>query len=185
MINNEDIGLIKSYVNMPMLIEHFNIFINQKNYAICPFHNDKSPSMQIFNGYLESDGYYCRACGAGGDIFNFAMEYLNITFEESVNYLARYFNIPLTNSENILKADIEKMNKRINDRKYAYEVQKLEYMLLSALSTKIHYFEYLKENVRPFSEIFCYVCNVLPVLQHEWDILFNNICNNKKGRAIQ
>ena len=51
MINNEDIGLIKSYVNMPMLIKHFNIFINQKNYAICPFHNDKSPSMQIFNGY--------------------------------------------------------------------------------------------------------------------------------------
>ena len=113
------------------------------------------------------------------------MEYLNITFEESVNYLARCFNIPLTNSENISKADIEKMNKRINDRKSAYEVQKLEYMLLSTLSSRIHYFEYLKENVRPFSEIFCYVCNVLPVLQHEWDILFNNICNNKKGRAIQ
>ncbi|WP_394918983.1 CHC2 zinc finger domain-containing protein [uncultured Robinsoniella sp.] len=185
MIKEDDIGLVKSYVNMSMLMEHFNMFINQKNYAICPFHNDKSPSMQIFNGYLENDGYYCRACGAGGDIFNFTMEYLNITFEESVNYVAKSFNIPLTNSEMISKSDIEKMNKRINDRKATYEVQKLEYMLLSALANKIHYYEYIKSNVRPFSEMFCYVCNKLPVLQHEWDRLFNKTCNNKKGRAIQ
>src|ERR1700677_1173022 len=53
--------------------------------AICPFHQEKTPSFYV-NPSKQS--YYCHGCGAGGAVFQFLMQYENIDFPESVRCLA-------------------------------------------------------------------------------------------------
>ncbi len=53
--------------------------------AICPFHQEKTPSFFV-NPSKQS--YYCHGCGAGGAVFQFLMQYENIDFPEAVRRLA-------------------------------------------------------------------------------------------------
>ncbi len=61
-------------------------------WGLCPFHNDKKPSMSV----SPSKGIYkCFSCGAGGDAFNFLLRIQNKDFKELVAELAEKFNIEL------------------------------------------------------------------------------------------
>jgi DNA primase len=60
--------------------------------GLCPFHNDKSPSLNVSP---TKQIYKCYACGAGGDVFSFVMNYHKMDFVESLKYLAERANIKL------------------------------------------------------------------------------------------
>ncbi len=53
--------------------------------ALCPFHDDKRPSMHVVPS---KQIYKCFACGAGGDAFSFVMNYLKMSFPEAIRHLA-------------------------------------------------------------------------------------------------
>jgi len=53
--------------------------------ALCPFHDDSRPSMYVSPA---KQIYKCFACGAGGDVFSFVMDYHKMTFPEALKYLA-------------------------------------------------------------------------------------------------
>lgn len=55
-------------------------------FGLCPFHNEKTPSFSVTPA---KQMYYCFGCGAGGNVFNFVMEYENYTFGEALSYLAQ------------------------------------------------------------------------------------------------
>ncbi len=61
-------------------------------FGLCPFHNEKSPSFSVSR---DKQMYYCFGCGAGGDVFNFVMEYENFSFTEAVKSLADRAGISL------------------------------------------------------------------------------------------
>jgi len=61
--------------------------------GLCPFHDDKNPSMQVNE---EKGLYHCFSCGAGGDIFSFLVNYRNLTFREALEELAQKLNITLS-----------------------------------------------------------------------------------------
>lgn len=65
---------------------------NGKWKGLCPFHNEKTPSFTVTEGF---QSYHCFGCGAGGDILTFAMETHNITFPETLKMLAEEKNIDL------------------------------------------------------------------------------------------
>lgn len=52
----------------------------------CPFHNDKSPSMNVSR---EKGIFKCFSCGVGGDALTFLMRIENRTFGEVIRELAR------------------------------------------------------------------------------------------------
>ena len=54
-------------------------------FGLCPFHNEKTPSFSVTPS---KQMYYCFGCGAGGNVFNFVMEYENYTFGEALQHLA-------------------------------------------------------------------------------------------------
>ena len=54
-------------------------------FGLCPFHNEKTPSFSVTPA---KQMYYCFGCGAGGNVFNFVMEYENYTFGEALKHLA-------------------------------------------------------------------------------------------------
>lgn len=52
------------------------------NMTLCPFHNDKNPSMYINSNYV-----HCFACNKGWDSIGFAMAMQGFDFKEAVKYL--------------------------------------------------------------------------------------------------
>ena len=64
--------------------------------AICPFHQEKTPSFFV-NPSKQS--YYCHGCGAGGAVFQFLMQYENIDFPEAVRRLASRAGIAIIEDE--------------------------------------------------------------------------------------
>ena len=60
--------------------------------ALCPFHQEKSPSFHV-NPTRQS--YHCFGCGAGGGVLRFVMDYEHVDFPSAVRRLAQRANIPL------------------------------------------------------------------------------------------
>ena len=65
-------------------------------FGLCPFHNEKTPSFSVTPA---KQMYYCFGCGAGGNVFNFIMEYENYTFGEALSHLAQRAGVELPKIE--------------------------------------------------------------------------------------
>lgn len=60
--------------------------------ALCPFHNEKTPSFMVTPS---RQSFRCFGCGAGGGVFRFVMDYERIPFHEAVRRLASKAGIPV------------------------------------------------------------------------------------------
>ena len=90
-------------------------------FGLCPFHNEKSPSFSVSPS---KQMYYCFGCGAGGNVFNFIMEYENFTFIEAVKYLADRAGVKLPEQEYSKEAraaaDLKTILLEVNKKAAAY-----------------------------------------------------------------
>ncbi|MBM5792878.1 MAG: DNA primase [Cyanobacteria bacterium M_surface_7_m2_037] len=64
--------------------------------GVCPFHDDKSPSMTVSPA---KQFYYCFSCGAGGNAIKFLMELQRQSFSDVVLELARKYQLPVETLE--------------------------------------------------------------------------------------
>lgn len=60
--------------------------------ALCPFHQEKTPSFIV---HPEKQIFHCFGCSAGGDVVSFVMKYENLTFPEAFRNLAARVNFSL------------------------------------------------------------------------------------------
>lgn len=58
--------------------------------AICPYHNDKNPSLHFSR---KKNIFKCFVCGAKGDLFKLVMDHENLTFTEACAWLIKEFDI--------------------------------------------------------------------------------------------
>lgn len=73
--------------------QYFPLTKSGKDYrARCPFHEDKDPSFYVVP---DKQIYHCFGCGAGGNVFNFLMQYENISFRDALEMLAKRYGIDL------------------------------------------------------------------------------------------
>ncbi|MGI6274391.1 MAG: DNA primase [Acutalibacteraceae bacterium] len=72
------VDIVSSYVNLKRR--------GKNMVGLCPFHNEKSPS---FNVYTENGSFYCFGCGAGGDVITFIRKIENLDYIEAVKLLAQ------------------------------------------------------------------------------------------------
>ncbi|MFH1320345.1 MAG: DNA primase [Bacteroidota bacterium] len=64
--------------------------------ALCPFHNEKTPSFTV----SPAKGIYkCFGCGAGGNAINFVMKHEKYTYPEALRFLAKKYNIEIEEEE--------------------------------------------------------------------------------------
>ncbi len=61
-------------------------------FGLCPFHTEKTGSFSV---NTEKQIYHCFGCGAGGSVYNFIMQIENLTFPESVEFLANLAGVAL------------------------------------------------------------------------------------------
>ena len=85
-----DINNIRSSVDIVDVIPLVN---KGRNYfGVCPFHDDNHPSMSVSK---EKQIYKCFSCGATGNVFNFIMDYENISFREALSKVASMAGISI------------------------------------------------------------------------------------------
>lgn len=66
--------------------------------ALCPFHEEKTPSFIINRG---DHHYHCFGCGAHGDAIGFLMNHLKMGFMEAVESLAEKFGVVLERDDKV------------------------------------------------------------------------------------
>jgi DNA primase len=88
--------------------------------ALCPFHNEKSPSFMVSE---ERGSWHCFGCGKGGDVFSFVMEIEGTGFREALEQLAQ-------------KAGVELPRTRTNDQGSAINEKKGDLYKILELATK-------------------------------------------------
>jgi len=82
--NNDIVEVIGSYFPLKRAGANFR--------ALCPFHNEKTPS---FNVNPQKQIWHCFGCGAGGDVFTFVMKFENLDFISAVRRLAERTGVRL------------------------------------------------------------------------------------------
>ena len=102
--------------------------------AVCPFHNDKNPSLTI----SPSKGFYhCFSCGAHGTALGFLMEYEHLSFVEAIESLA---------SDLGLEVPYEKSSKPIKQNNDLFSMmEKLQKKFQDNLKDESKAIKYLKE----------------------------------------
>ena len=81
---NDIVDVIGSY--LPLVQKGKNYF------AVCPFHDDHSPSMSISK---DKQIYRCFVCGASGNVISFVRDYEKVSFQEALEILGKNVGIKI------------------------------------------------------------------------------------------
>ena len=76
--------------------------------ALCPFHQERSPSFSV---NPQRQIFKCFGCGAGGSVFRFVMDYEHIEFPAAVRKLAEKAGIQIPESQ-MSQGDYERLDLR-------------------------------------------------------------------------
>ena len=89
--------IIKAKINLvDFLSKDLRLFKSGSNYkALCPFHNEKTPSFTINQ---DKNSFNCFGCGISGDVFSYVMEKYKIDFKEALKILANEVGVNLKNT---------------------------------------------------------------------------------------
>jgi len=71
----------------------------REHVGLCPFHDDRSPSMAVVThkAAMGGNGFYkCFACGAAGNAIDFVINYHKMEFPEALRFLAERAGVELT-----------------------------------------------------------------------------------------
>lgn len=117
MIPREVIDDIARKADIVQVISNYIQVIKKGNsyLAICPFHDDKNPSLHISQ---TKQIYKCFSCGAAGNVFTFVQDYEKVSFIEAVQKVASLINYDYHFEEDEKRKvddDTKKILKAIND----------------------------------------------------------------------
>lgn len=115
-------GTVKTSINTREAVEHYGIEVNRYGKALCPFHNDRHPSLFVDDGH-----YHCYACGEHGDVIDLTAKLFGLKLYEAAQKLAYDFGI--TQDKPPTKAMQEKQNRKSE----AQRLRELEKLCFSAL----------------------------------------------------
>jgi len=75
--------------------------------ALCPFHQEKTPSFTVSPS---RQTFHCFGCGAGGSVFRFVMDYEHLDFPAAVKKLATRVGIPVIEERSVSSADEDRQH---------------------------------------------------------------------------
>lgn len=135
---SSDVEEIKTRLNIvDVLKDYIRLEKAGANYrALCPFHNEKSPSFMVNE---DKQMWHCFGCQKGGDIFAFVMEIEGLEFKDALKQLAEKAGVELKKMNPILVAEKNKTTDILELATKFYETQ------LWKGDGKIKIISYLKE----------------------------------------
>ena len=78
---------VKQSVTTRQAAEHYGIRVNRNGMCVCPFHNDKNPSMKV------DKRFHCFGCQADGDVIDFTARLFGLNSKEAALKLAEDFSV--------------------------------------------------------------------------------------------
>ena len=94
MISDEDKNRVRAATDLVALVQE-TVELRPRGHEFwgcCPFHGEKTPSFHIIPA---TQVWHCFGCGEGGDCFTYIMKRENLSFPESIRYLAERAGIEL------------------------------------------------------------------------------------------
>lgn len=83
--------------------------------ACCPFHREKTPSFSVNQS---KQFYHCFGCGAGGNVIQFVMDYLGLSFVEAIEYLAGQLGLDVPHEKNPQHQELKQQKNDLQDITY-------------------------------------------------------------------
>lgn len=166
-----DVELIKSKIDIvDFLGNYLTLKKAGRNYkAVCPFHNEKTPSFIVSP---ERQSWHCfGACATGGDVIAFLQKWESLEFVETLKILADKVGVELSNRE-------ESGNIKLKEKLYGINSLASEFFhyLLTNHSLGKRAMDYLKERGIKKEIIETFKLGYAP---ESWDSLLKFM--NKKG----
>ena len=171
--------IVKYGVSCREAAERYGVEVNRYGMALCPFHNDRHPSLYVADGH-----YYCFACGEHGDVIDFAAKLFGLPLYEAAQRLAADFH--LTPDKPPSAAALHA--KRI--RTEAQQLRENERLCFSVLSDYARVLRDWKVQYAPLSpaeapdERFVEACHKLDEVEYYLDILASGN-SHERAEVIQ
>ena len=109
-----------------VIAQYITLKRSGRNYfGICPFHNEKSPSLSVSP---DRQIFHCFGCGVGGDVFSFVSKINGTNFYETIQMLAERANITLpvlSNNVDSAKEELRRKVYKVNEFTAEYYHKKL------------------------------------------------------------
>ena len=80
--------VVKASINTREAAQAYGIDVNHHGMALCPFHNDRHPSL-----YVSDDHYHCFACGEHGDVIDLTAKLFDLRLYDAARKLASDFHL--------------------------------------------------------------------------------------------
>ena len=159
-------GTVKTSINTREAAEHYGIEVNRYGKALCPFHNDRHPSMVVYD-----DHYHCFACGEHGDVIDLVANLYGLPVLDASNKLAYDFGISQD------KPPTKETEEKLNRKSEAQRLRENEKLCFSALLTYMKLLQEWKRVYAPRSpedgvdSRFAEACHWLDYVEHLVDTL--------------
>jgi DNA primase len=98
---------ICSELKIQEVMTFYGIQFNNRGFANCPFHNEKTASLKTHDNH-----YKCFGCGASGGVIDFVMETFGITFQQAIIRLDNDFHLGLTSKRPTLRERAQEAENR-------------------------------------------------------------------------
>ena len=159
--------IVKENVNLREAAELYGIDVNRYGKALCPFHNDRNPSL-----YVADDHYYCFACGEHGDVIDFAGRLFQLSLYDAARKLMADFHLSPDKPPSAAALHAKRI------RTEAQQLMENERLCFSVLSDYVRVLQDWKVRYaprtqdEPLHERFIEACRNLDQTEYYLDILY-------------
>lgn len=110
---------IKDRLTMREVLERYGYEPNNRGFMCCLFHNEKTPSMRIYD-----KDYHCFGCGEHGDVITFVQKLFNISFPDTLKKIDIDFGLNLYGDKTF--EELRKSHYQTKQRQAKMEREKAE-----------------------------------------------------------
>ena len=158
--------VVKAGINTREAAQVYGIDVNHYGMALCPFHNDRHPSL-----YVSDDHYHCFACGEHGDVIDLTAQLFDLRLYDAARKLVSDFHLAPD------KPLPESIRQKLKQKTKAQQLRENEQLCFSVLN---QYRRLLLDWERRYApqapedaldERFVEACHRLPWVEYQLDIL--------------
>ena len=115
--------VVKANINTQEAAQTYGIDVNHYGMALCPFHNDRHPSL-----YVSDDHYHCFACEEHGDVIDLTAKLFDLRLYDAARKLASDFHLALD------KPLPEAIRQKLKHKTKAQQLRENEQLCFSVLN---------------------------------------------------